>query len=327
LLIGYTGWLPSSTSRRSPTEELADTADNKRRFVDWFSESARAQRKLAMTCLTALMAAQTPLVVLAEDLHLGSTNQTVQANVPQESSHAPVITDIGGGQIHVSDGMMLTPAQNIALGQVLRTGNQYLQINAQGAAVGGGFVVNNIPSAITSLTIPEGVRGYTNVANGANGFNFGSQLTNAGSLYVFSNNQAVTSGTLSATNILNSTTGLITSNLPSTASWLGQTVSNLSFTLSAVNNIINQGTISSAGNLSLVAGNTITNSLTNITASVTPTIQALNNLTFNAPNIVNTGLIMQVMQPVKNIASFFDVVTCNSIFEKRSFSECVKMNH
>ncbi len=125
-------------------------------------------------------------------------------------------------------------------------------------------------------------------------------LTNAGTLYLVSTNSNVTTGTLSAANIFNQAGATISSILPpSIANTLGSHVANFSFVLSAVNNIVNAGTISSAGSLSLVAGGSITNGGTALSqfsgSTMAPgaVIQAANNLSlFSATGVINnSGLI------------------------------------
>ncbi len=134
-----------------------------------------------------------------------------------------------------------------------------------------------------------------------NGLNLTGNLTNNGSIYAYSTNPNVTSGSIGANNIFNG--GLITSVLPTAgipglSLDLSTLVSNFSLNLSAVNNIVNAGTIASAGNLSLMAGGTITNSAANMAAI----LSAVNNVNMTANNIVNSGVIA-AMQGNINIAS------------------------
>lgn len=111
--------------------------------------SAKPRRLFAVLCLAVTLPLQFPLTVLSNPattgnkVNLGSTTANLQANVPVSASH-PATINVGGTKMNVTSATMLTPAESVALNQVLSTGKQYLQINGQGAAVGGGFMVNNI---------------------------------------------------------------------------------------------------------------------------------------------------------------------------------------
>jgi hypothetical protein len=75
-------------------------------------------------------------------------------------------------------------------------------------------------------------------------------------------------------------------------------------TLNALHNIVNAGTISSAGNLSLKAGDSITNSLPANINGATPVLQALNNvnLTAGSGQINNNGIIQSLTGAI-NVAA------------------------
>src|SRR5262249_8724162 len=76
----------------------------------------------------------------------------------------------------------------------------------------------------------------------------------------------------------------------------------------ALNNIINAGTISSAGNLSLAAGGAIMNSGS---GGSSPLIQSLRNLNLSAPNIMNQGLISSLAGSIDtNVAAMTNGGIC-----------------
>ncbi|MBY0359095.1 MAG: hypothetical protein K2W82_13920 [Candidatus Obscuribacterales bacterium] len=75
----------------------------------------------------------------AINLDLSSTTQSVTANCISN----PVSIDVGGTNMAVTQGMVLTPAQLIVAYQVARGGQQSLLLGADGAAVGGSFVLGN----------------------------------------------------------------------------------------------------------------------------------------------------------------------------------------
>src|SRR5262249_37071478 len=72
---------------------------------------------------------------------------------------------------------------------------------------------------------------------------------------------------------------------------LGNLLSGVSLSLNVINNIINNGTISSAGNLNLTAGGMISNTPAVGSNGPAPVITAASSLFAQAPNIVNAGQI------------------------------------
>src|SRR5438445_303421 len=103
-----------------------------------------------------------------------------------------------------------------------------------------------------------------------------AQTTTSGALYAISTNPQITTAVINATNILNQQTGLLSSILPaSILSTLTNPVAHLNLNLNAIQNIINQGIISSSGNLAATAGGAIINAGLNGSTAV---MQALNNI-------------------------------------------------
>ncbi len=109
------------------------------------------------------------------------------------------------------------------------------------------------------------------------------------------NNRIMTSDhTLAPPPLINH--GLLSSVLPAGGlPGITNALNSLSMTLSAVNNIVNSGTIASSRDLSLVAGSSITNT----TSAV---IQSVNNLTLINSRIANAGLLQSLNGNI-NIAS------------------------
>src|SRR5262245_808271 len=78
-------------------------------------------------------------------------------NVPVQNSDIPAGTAIKVGRQErtVNSGDMLTPAEHLALQQVLATGQQTLVVGRRGAAVGGTFTLNGATmQAINDIVIP-----------------------------------------------------------------------------------------------------------------------------------------------------------------------------
>lgn len=225
------------------------------------------QLAVGSVCLPAL-SQEAPTEPVVNNLDLGSADRNVAASaVLQPSAQATI--SVGGAAVTYSSHDMITAAEMVAVRQVLATGTQFLQLNDQGVATGGGLHLHYY-SGLNNLVIPTGVSASQNAAV-MQSLNLTGNLTNSGTLNIFSSNSAITSSSVNAVNILNNAGALITSSL-----------ANLN--LNAVNNIVNAGTIYSAGNLNMTAGGSITN---------TAVMQAVNamSLSSGAGNIVNSGLI------------------------------------
>ncbi len=138
------------------------------------------------------------------NLDLSSTIQNASAN----HQTSPVSITVGGQQQSVLPGQLLTPAQVVAVYQVMRTGAQNIVIDGSGAAISGSMSIGqNWAGRIASITVPQGV----SVLNNASALNLTGNLTNAGSILVNQINPAVNTATISALNIFNQTGGLISS--------------------------------------------------------------------------------------------------------------------
>lgn len=124
--------------------------------------------------------------------------------------------------------------------------------------------------------------GTTNVLNLLGNFN------NQGTVYLFSSNPNQHTATVSALNINNATGALLSTTLPTGGIPGVTSFGSLNLVLQAINNIVNQGTISSGGSLAMTAGGSITNGSTSNTAAL---LQATNNLSMQAANIFNSGTI------------------------------------
>lgn len=107
-----------------------------------------------MAVCTALMqcpvqAAGQVLPNMPTQMNLGSQAKTYV--VP--AGFTPTTIRVNNHAMQVGSGMALTPAEAVALQQVLTTGHQSIILNAFGAASGGTF---NLPMSevVNSLTIP-----------------------------------------------------------------------------------------------------------------------------------------------------------------------------
>lgn len=238
-----------------------------------------------------------------ENLDLSSQNRSVQAS--QLHPDQTVQINAGGQQTTVTYGQLVTPAQLVAINQVLNTGQQTIQLGALGNATGGTFVLSSLGGqTLNSLVVPTGVTVIHDFGGNAN-LNLAGNLVNGGTFYAISSNPAMTSAIINAANILNNQGGLLTTVLPQGGlSGFSNLSSSLNLTLNALNNIVNSGTITSSGNLTALAGGSITNALPAGIIGNLPVMQALNNLNLQSAtgNIVNSGIISSQLNNI-NILS------------------------
>lgn len=223
-------------------------------------------------CLAATVPISQPPATKSIDLNLASTAPSRAA-----ANTTPVNIIVGGHSQTILPGQLVTPAESVAVYQVLHSGSQSLVINSNGVAQGGSLNLSgNWTQHIASLTIPHGVTAFDRSPV----LNLSGNLTNSGNLL------SVTGGangisSISALNVLNQQGGVISAQVPG------------GFNLSAVHNIVNAGTITSTNNLNLTAGNSIINALPQGITGAAPTIQAANNINLfsGTGSFVNSGLI------------------------------------
>jgi hypothetical protein len=216
------------------------------------------------------------------NLDLSSTERTIAA--PEIGS--PVNITSGGNAYAITTGQLLTPAELVALNQVL-AGNQTIQLALTGNAIGGTVSLNGTSSSLANIVIPVGVTALHDFGS-ANALNISGNLSNAGTFYAFSSASGIQGGTINALNIFNQQGALLTSVLPSSGlTGITSAVSNFNLTLNAIQNIINAGTISSSGSLTATAGGSIQNILPATGPSAL--MQAMNNISLQAANILNQG--------------------------------------
>ncbi|MBY0357277.1 MAG: hypothetical protein K2W82_04680 [Candidatus Obscuribacterales bacterium] len=221
------------------------------------------------------------------NLDLSSTSQNTSIN--HIANNQVINIDVGGATKSVTAGMALTQAEKTAVYQVLFSGQQSLVLDSLGAAVGGTMTIGSyLGRNLTGLVVPEGVT----VIDKSLSLNLTGGLTNAGNIYLVSSNPAVNTANLTAGDIVNLQTGLISTYLPSALNGVADgLLSGLNLNLTSLNGILNQGIINSSGALSLTAGTTVAN-ITGV-AGITPVIQAVNDITITSGigSIVNSGLI------------------------------------
>ncbi|MBX9723809.1 MAG: hypothetical protein K2X81_20550, partial [Candidatus Obscuribacterales bacterium] len=227
-------------------------------------------------------------------LNLDLSSVTANLNPGHLVSSTPVSIHVGNSVQNVTGTSMLTPAELLAVYQVVKTGNQSILLGDSGNAIGGSLNIGaHFSNYVSSLVIPHGVTAIDNIANSAN-LNLSGNLTNNGNFYAISTNPAVTTATVSANNIYNNQGALITTVVPPGGlSGYSNLVGNVNLNLNATNNLVNSGIISSAGNLTVNAGGSISNVLpAGVTAPAPQMVAAQDvNLFTGSGQLINSGLI------------------------------------
>lgn len=236
----------------------------------------------------AVASTQVPVSKLPADatLNLGSTLHVLQA--PNQS--VVKITQ-GHKAISIQPGSSITAAEFLAVQEVLQTNKQTLTLNAQGAASGGYAVVTNsdLQSGLAALTIPA------HVSLAAIGFTNNSPLSVhgntilGGSLYALQNQ----TGLMSVLNLGTLTIapgGMLSAAKPLNLS-IPNTVSSAGLTVNVQGNVLNQGILSSPGQLNIYASGNIAN----LSTSSGSAVLSATSLNINSnTQIINKGLLTAI---------------------------------
>jgi filamentous hemagglutinin len=232
-------------------------------------------------------------------LNLTSTQATLSGSSALGSLSSVKIL-VGNTMQTITGTSLLTPGEYLAAIQMATAGKQSIILSNSGSATGGTFTTNSVSQTISALVIPSGVTAVDNFA-GSKTFSLTGDLVNSGTFYAVSTSKSVSTAGISAADITNS--GLLTSIVPAGGiSGFSNLIGNLGLSLTAINNIVNHGTISSAGGLALTAGNSITNSTIGSTPAL---IQSAAGLTMSAPTIVSGAQISALRGNVSILTNSF----------------------
>ena len=223
-----------------------------------------------------LLAVLLPLIQLAP-----VAAQVYSQSSPQPSLPAPESLVNGGQSRPTPQGQPQAtplsskanlPIENLSAGQI----NAILKAGVGTLFIGASNVTGD-------LIIPRGSTLITDVSKNST-LNIQGNLLDSGKLLFNSSNSSTLAATLNAHNITVGPGALLAS------------LNNLSLNINAKFNIVNAGTISSAGNLNMVAGGTITNALPAGVRAAMPVIEALNNINLISAGgaITNAGLINSI---------------------------------
>ncbi len=268
------------------------------------------------------LANEATLVQSASQTHITNDLNAILHNVVNNSLDlSSIIHDISAysitgfhnvsitqGGLHdiITNNAVLTPAETVAVMQVLNHNSQNLILNTNGQAIGGYFNLSTANSNLGgSVLIPNNVTAIDK----ANSLSINGDLANYGNIYIIGNEK---SALIETAGIYNAQSGLITSNnlnlnLGSATGFVHDTNVNLL----SNSNFINQGNISSSGNLNIQAQGDMINS--NIVTNTTnANLTANNNLSLATGSgyLYNDGIINAITGNT-NISSSTDLNLTN----------------
>jgi hypothetical protein len=204
----------------------------------------------AFTALSVMLAQGPPVLAQTVPSNLDLSTTTASATAAHDAS-SPVVILTGGRPQSIAPGASVTPAQAVAVSQVMSSGMQSIELGALGNAIGGTFTFAS-SEQLSNFLVPAGVTAIANFTNGS-ALNIVGNLVNSGNLYAVSTSSSVTDASIAASLIKNASNGLISTVLPATGlPGFGDAIHNLGLSLSA-EKILNQGTISSAASLNVAA--------------------------------------------------------------------------
>jgi|GEM_PF-1653760 len=215
------------------------------------------------------------------NFNLNSGNQNFSAN--NLGNFQNLTIDVGGSQRVVTLDSKLTAAEVVAAQQILNGGVQTIELKANGRAVGGTIALSNsmlsaldksVGGSIGSLTVARNVE----VIDSTSGINLSGNLKNMGTISAASGLAGQTV-TISADNIHNARHGSI-------GSYVGNDLFSADVALNAATSLINNGSISSAGTLTISAP-----VINNVSEGSLASMYAGQSVNLNTQNLVNTGNI------------------------------------
>lgn len=169
-----------------------------------------------------------------------------------------------------------------------------------------------ITPEIANLLAPSGNQQQTilDIAQHGGTLTFSGDFVNNNNLHIIStSSQYLTANIFATGNIINAANASISTLVPTGYSGA---VPGLNLVLSAGSNIINAGTITSAGSLSMNAGNSIINMIAPQAPSVAPMMQAQTDISMQAASIINQGIVQSALANI-NLASMVNTLDINAL--------------
>jgi filamentous hemagglutinin len=214
------------------------------------------------------------------DLDLDSSSRTIVLGGKLFERVQSVTIDRAGENTTLTAGSQVTAAEYIAVKQIILGGSQTVQLDSSGRAVGGNIDLSSITARndrlrADDLTVPLNVTAVGDFSGNPT-FQVLGDLVNAGSIYAETSRRGGASrGAISAANLTNQSTGVITS-VPRASDGV------VDLTLQVDEKLQNFGTISSSGALILSAGTIISN-------EAGAQLTGKGDIALSAPTIVNNG--------------------------------------
>jgi hypothetical protein len=223
-------------------------------------------------------------------LDLSSTSRGISARVP--GKYDSIDIQVGDVTRTVKHGDLLTPAEFVALKQVISGKQQSLILDGAGSAIAGQFFLSNrIAKNFNDVIIPGGVTALLNAAKSRE-LDVAGKLVNGGNIFAFSSNATVNRAAISAATITNNQNAVISSILPPLGlTGVNSAVEGLNLILNArQGDFTNYGTVSSSSNLTVTAAGAIVNALPTGASGPSPVMSAMGslNLVSGAGSIINT---------------------------------------
>lgn len=221
------------------------------------------------------------------DLDLGSGGHQIQATRDLLNGQSVSIRS-GSATRTINVGDMITPAEFVAVQQVLKTGSQSLMVDTIGRAIGGQVSLNSLGMALNSVVIPHGVSALTTAAQQA--LNIQGSLVTQGNLVGLAGNSSTVTINASLINVL--PTGTITTIVPQALlSAVSANKTPVNLALNSLTDVLNAGSITSSGVLRINAGGQVVNK--NTFSSSVPVMAGVlgTEITSQAGQITNAGVI------------------------------------
>ncbi len=207
---------------------------------------------------------------------------------------------VGGVLKELVAGSKVTPAEYVAVKQLLGSGKQSILLDKSGRAIGGVLDLSDLAGAkgktkIDELLIADGITAYSDCARNAL-VKLKGDVNNYGDLIFYSSKDSGKTGQISAENVTNQPGALI-----GTAEGAGLS---LDLVIDAAQKFENFGTVLSSGNLLVTAGDSLTN-------GNGAKLSGIKDVDLTSPVLNNKGLVSALTGAV-NLNSPTDLLVNNS---------------
>lgn len=246
---------------------------------------------------TAAMPPEQSPTNLPQPIELDLTSSLRSLSPGKFAGDQSISIQVGDQTKVITADVLLTPGERLAAYQVFSTGAQSIVLAETGNAIGGSFTMGpRFSTFVSGVVIPESVTATRDFGQ-AGSLNLVSNLVNAGTIMATSTNPEIMNGTINASSFINSATGVVSGMLSNanTAS-----LARFDLNINTSGDIVNQGIISTTGNLNLISGSGVINNSGLISS-------AMGNVNLAGINQVvvsqTTGGIIEALQGSVNISN------------------------